>query len=109
MSGLLAQVVDELNRGTLKVVDLTEPLGPSTPVIGLPPIFAPSPGVTIEEISRYDERGPGVVLEHAAPRRAHRHAFRRAGALGDGEGSARQRVRHDPAAPLRRSGGASST
>lgn len=58
MSRLLAQVVDELNRGTLKVIDLTVPLAPSTPVIGLPPIFAPSPGVTIEEISRYDERGP---------------------------------------------------
>ena len=58
MAGLLAQLVDELNRGSLKVVDLTVPLGPSTPVIGLPPIFAPSPGVTIEEISRYDERGP---------------------------------------------------
>ncbi len=58
MSTLLAQVVDELNRGTLKIVDLTVPLGPETSVIGLPPIFAPSPGVTIEEISRYDERGP---------------------------------------------------
>jgi kynurenine formamidase len=27
-------------------------------VIGLPPIFAASPGVTIDEISRYDEKGP---------------------------------------------------
>ncbi len=44
MSGVLTQLVDELNRGTLKVVDLTQPLGPSTPVIGLPPIFASSPG-----------------------------------------------------------------
>jgi kynurenine formamidase len=25
----------------------------------LPPIFAPSPGLTVEEISRYDDRGPG--------------------------------------------------
>src|SRR5712692_4074532 len=55
---ILAQVIDELNRGTLKIVDLTQPLGPSTPVIGLPPSFAASPGVTIDTISRYDERGP---------------------------------------------------
>ena len=34
-----------------------------TPVIDLPPIFAPSPGLTLTEISRYDERA-GVVLEH---------------------------------------------
>ena len=58
MSGVLTQLVDELNRGTLKVVDLTQPLGPSTPVIGLPPMFAPSPGMTIDEISRYDDKGP---------------------------------------------------
>jgi kynurenine formamidase len=55
---VLADLVTELNRGTLKIVDLTQPLGPATPVIGLPPIFAPSPGLTIDEISRYDERGP---------------------------------------------------
>ena len=58
MSGILRQLVDELNRGTLRVVDLTQPLGPDTPVIGLPPIFAPSPGVTIDVISRYDDKGP---------------------------------------------------
>src|ERR687888_2461509 len=55
---LLMQVVDALSRGSLKVVDLTSPLSSATPVIGLPPIFAPSPGMTIEEISRYDDRGP---------------------------------------------------
>src|SRR5436309_1590961 len=32
---------------------------PRTPVIGLPPQFASSPGVTIDQISRYDEKGPG--------------------------------------------------
>ena len=58
MSGVLTQLVEELNRGTLKVVDLTQPLGPSTPVIGLPPMFAPSPGMTIDVISRYDHKGP---------------------------------------------------
>src|SRR5688500_20332608 len=56
---LLTQLVAELNAGTLKVVDLTQPLGPDTPVIGLPPIFASSPGVSLEVISRFDEKGPG--------------------------------------------------
>jgi kynurenine formamidase len=55
---ILEQLVDGLASSSLKVVDLTGPLGPSTPVIGLPPIFAPSPGVTLEVISRYDEKGP---------------------------------------------------
>src|ERR1051326_3509261 len=54
----LTQLVDDLNAGRLRIVDLTQPLGPQTPVIGLPPMFAPSPGVSIEVISRYDEKGP---------------------------------------------------
>jgi kynurenine formamidase len=54
----LRQLVDDLNAGRLRIVDLTQPLGPQTPVIGLPPMFAASPGVTIEVISRYDVRGP---------------------------------------------------
>ncbi len=58
MSEALQQLVAELNSGALKVVDLTQPLGADTPVIGLPEIFASSPGVTIEEISRYDDNGP---------------------------------------------------
>lgn len=55
---ILQQLVAELEAGRVKVVDLTQPLGPDTPVIGLPPIFASSPGVTMEVISRYDEKGP---------------------------------------------------
>lgn len=55
---VLAQLLEELNAGNLKVVDLTTLLGPDTVVIDLPPMFAPSPGVTISEISRYDEKGP---------------------------------------------------
>jgi kynurenine formamidase len=58
-STTLIQLIDDLNAGRLEIVDLTQPLGPDTPVIGLPPIFAPSPGVTIDVISRYDDRGPG--------------------------------------------------
>ena len=58
MSDVLARLVDELVAGRLRVVDLTQPLGPGTPVIGLPPMFASSPGVSMEVISRYDDRGP---------------------------------------------------
>lgn len=57
-SSVLTLLVEELRRGQVKVVDLTQPLGPETPVIGLPPIFAASPGVTVEEISHYDDKGP---------------------------------------------------
>jgi kynurenine formamidase len=59
MSNVLTQLVEELNAGTLVVVDLTQPLGPDTPVIDLPPMFASSPGLTIKQISRYDAAGPG--------------------------------------------------
>ena len=58
MSSVLEQLADALRDGTVTVVDLTQPLGPATPVIGLPPIFAASPGVTIDVISRYDDQGP---------------------------------------------------
>lgn len=56
---ILQQLIDELRASRLRIVDLTTPLGPDTPVIDLPPIFAPSPGLTITEISHYDDRGPG--------------------------------------------------
>ncbi len=58
MATVLTQLVEELRNGSLRVVDLTQPLGPDTPVIGLPPIFASSPGFSIYPISRYDEKGP---------------------------------------------------
>ena len=54
----LTRLVEDLAAGRLQVVDLTQPLGTATPVIGLPPPFAPSPGLTIDRISRYDTGGP---------------------------------------------------
>ena len=54
----LTRLLAELTEGTLKIVDLTQPLGPETPVIGLPPMFASSPGMSMETISRFDDRGP---------------------------------------------------
>jgi kynurenine formamidase len=58
MSSLLNDLVAALANGQLRVIDLTQPLEPATPVIELPPMFAPSPGFSLEQISRYDEAGP---------------------------------------------------
>lgn len=55
---VLAQLVEELESGSVKVVDLTQPLGPDTPVLDLPPPFSNSPPVSFETISQYDEKGP---------------------------------------------------
>jgi kynurenine formamidase len=56
--GALAQLISGIVGGGIRVVDLTVPLEPATPTIQLPPQFAPSKSFTLEEISRYDERGP---------------------------------------------------
>jgi kynurenine formamidase len=55
---VLNELVAALRSGRITVVDLTHPLGPDTPVIGLPPMFAASPGVSIDVISKYDDHGP---------------------------------------------------
>lgn len=54
----LDQLVSDLASGAVRVVDLSQPLGTDTPVIGLPDMFAQSPGLTMERISRYDDDGP---------------------------------------------------
>ncbi|MEZ4683367.1 MAG: cyclase family protein [Caldilineaceae bacterium] len=55
---VLSLLVEELRSGRVKVVDLTQSLGPDTPVIELPDIFAQSPGLSINQISHYDDQGP---------------------------------------------------
>lgn len=55
---VLTQLAEALADGSVRVVDLTQPLGPATPVIGLPEMFGQSPGVSMEVISRYDDAGP---------------------------------------------------
>jgi kynurenine formamidase len=42
----------------MPVVDLTQPLSESTPVLVLPEPFANTPGLSRRELSRYDDRGP---------------------------------------------------
>src|SRR5919107_1376843 len=44
--------------GSIEVVDLTAPLSSGTPVIQLPPEFGQTARFELEEISRYDDRGP---------------------------------------------------
>ena len=57
-SAALTQLASGIVSGTIRVVDLTVPLEPATPVINLPPPFAPSKSFSLEEISHYDDRGP---------------------------------------------------
>ena len=54
----LAALTDALADGSVEVVDLTAPLSAETPVIQLPPEFGQTARFELEEISRYDERGP---------------------------------------------------
>lgn len=55
VSALAAALLD----GSVKVVDLTAPLGPNTPLLKLPPEFADdTPKIEIHKISEYGDRGP---------------------------------------------------
>jgi kynurenine formamidase len=54
----LASLATALADGAVRVVDLTQPLSESTPVLQLPPPFANTPGLSREDISRYDDLGP---------------------------------------------------
>jgi kynurenine formamidase len=54
----VSSLIEALASGEVEVVDLTQPLSESTPVIKLPPPFANTPGLSRSQISRYDERGP---------------------------------------------------
>jgi kynurenine formamidase len=57
-SQVLAQLAGALGDGSVRVVDLTQTLRASTPIIQLPPEFAQTSPFRMEEISHYDERGP---------------------------------------------------
>ena len=56
--GTLTALIDGLASGALAVIDLTAPLSADTPIIQLPPEFGQTDRFALEEISRYDERGP---------------------------------------------------
>ena len=55
LASLAARIID----GTIEVIDLTSPLHAGTPILALPPEFGQTAPFQLEEISRYDDRGPG--------------------------------------------------
>jgi kynurenine formamidase len=55
---VLSALVSALSSGKVEVVDLTSPLSSDTPIIALPPEFGQTARFELEEISRYDDRGP---------------------------------------------------
>lgn len=58
MSNTLAQFATELASGRIRVVDLTQTLHSEFPTISLPPELGQTWPFKLENISRYDERGP---------------------------------------------------
>ena len=54
----LSALTSALSSGSVEVIDLTAPLTPDTPKIQLPPEFGQTAAFELEEISRYDDRGP---------------------------------------------------
>ena len=55
---VLSAVLDAIRTGAVDIVDLTTPLHESTPILRLPEPFANTINFRLEEISRYDDRGP---------------------------------------------------
>jgi kynurenine formamidase len=55
---ILARFAQALVAGSIRVIDLSQPLDGNTAVIQLPPEFGKSWPFHLEEISRYDSRGP---------------------------------------------------
>ena len=54
----LSDLAAGLATGAIEVVDLTAPLSSETPLIQLPEPFGQTARFELEEISRYDDRGP---------------------------------------------------
>jgi kynurenine formamidase len=55
---ILSTLAEALVSARVEVVDLTAPLSAETPVIQLPEQFAQTARFELEELSRYDDRGP---------------------------------------------------
>ncbi|CAN5820395.1 cyclase family protein [soil metagenome] len=55
---VLSDLALALADGSVQVVDLTQPLSETTPILLLPEPFANTPTFELHEISRYDDRGP---------------------------------------------------
>lgn len=55
----LDTLLADLASGAVRVVDLTAPLSPSTPVLQLPAPFANTISLSLEPVSNFDADGPG--------------------------------------------------
>jgi kynurenine formamidase len=55
---ILSELVSGLRGGSIEVVDLTATLAGTTPVLELPPELGQTARFELQEISRYDDRGP---------------------------------------------------
>ncbi|HEX6054636.1 MAG TPA: cyclase family protein [Intrasporangium sp.] len=55
---VLSDLTAALASGSVRVIDLTAPLSSDTPLIELPPELGQTARFELEEISRYDDRGP---------------------------------------------------
>jgi kynurenine formamidase len=55
---VLADLVEGIASGSIEVVDLTAPLSERTPILQLPEPFGNTIRFSLQQISRYDERGP---------------------------------------------------
>ena len=56
---VLGELAEALRSGSVEVIDLTAPLVETTPILVLPEPFANTSRFRLEELSRYDDRGPG--------------------------------------------------
>jgi kynurenine formamidase len=56
---VLRDLVESIRTGGIEVLDLTAPLSGTTPILLLPEQFGQTVPFALEEISRYDDRGPG--------------------------------------------------
>ena len=56
---VLSDLAAALRAGSIEIIDLTAPLSSETPILELPPEFGQTARFELEEISRYDDRGPG--------------------------------------------------
>src|SRR6266536_807571 len=56
---VLAELAGALASGTVEVVDLTAPVSSNTPMLQLPPQVGQKAQLECEEMSHYDDRGPG--------------------------------------------------
>ncbi|GIH23878.1 cyclase [Acrocarpospora phusangensis] len=63
---VLRDLVEGIRGGSIEVIDLTAPLASTTPILMLPEPFGNTIPFTLQEISRYDDRGPGWYWNNIA-------------------------------------------